>query len=148
MASSLIRYKVSDTVRKGILDVTLYNDSEKELMLGSLAALGGSAIWNLVATFFKLPISGTHTIVGATVGFSLCARGFSGVNWITFGKIGLETGSVVARPAPRRSGDVWPVGRLAVALLPRRVTGSDQFLPILRTQPDVFTSLHYYRCKS
>ncbi|XP_045133945.1 sodium-dependent phosphate transporter 1-B-like isoform X2 [Portunus trituberculatus] len=87
LGAVLIGYKVSDTVRKGILDVTLYNDSEKELMLGSLAALGGSAIWNLVATFFKLPISGTHTIVGATVGFSLCARGFSGVNWITFGKI-------------------------------------------------------------
>ena len=33
-------YKVSDTVRKGILDVTLYNNNEKELMLGSLAALG------------------------------------------------------------------------------------------------------------
>lgn len=33
-------YKVSDTVRKGILDVSLYNNTEKELMLGSLAALG------------------------------------------------------------------------------------------------------------
>ncbi|XP_063860864.1 sodium-dependent phosphate transporter 1-B-like isoform X2 [Scylla paramamosain] len=87
LGAVLIGYKVSDTVRKGILDVSLYNNAEKELMLGSLAALGGSAIWNLVATFFKLPISGTHTIVGATVGFSLCARGFSGVNWITFGKI-------------------------------------------------------------
>lgn len=35
-------YKVSDTVRKGILDVSLYNNTEKELMLGSLAALGES----------------------------------------------------------------------------------------------------------
>lgn len=87
LGAILIGYKVSDTVRKGILDVSLYNNTEKELMLGSLAALGGSSIWNLVATFFKLPISGTHTIVGATVGFSLCARGFNGVNWITFGKI-------------------------------------------------------------
>lgn len=87
LGAVLIGYKVSDTVRKGILDVSLYNNTEKELMLGSLAALGGSSIWNLVATFFKLPISGTHTIVGATVGFSLCARGFNGVNWITFGKI-------------------------------------------------------------
>ncbi|XP_018020098.1 sodium-dependent phosphate transporter 1-B isoform X2 [Hyalella azteca] len=83
----LLGYKVSDTVRKGILDVELYNNTEKELMLGSLAALGGSSIWNLVATFFSLPISGTHTIVGATVGFSLCARGLNGVNWATFGKI-------------------------------------------------------------
>ncbi|XP_071524750.1 sodium-dependent phosphate transporter 1-B isoform X4 [Panulirus ornatus] len=87
LGAILIGFKVSDTVRKGILDVSLYNNTEKELMLGSLAALGGSAIWNLVATFFKLPISGTHTIVGATVGFSLCARGFDGVNWKTFGKI-------------------------------------------------------------
>ncbi|XP_042213940.1 sodium-dependent phosphate transporter 1-B-like isoform X1 [Homarus americanus] len=87
LGAVLIGYKVSDTVRKGILDVSLYNNTEKELMLGSLAALGGSSIWNLVATFFKLPISGTHTIVGATVGFSLCARGFQGVNWVTFGKI-------------------------------------------------------------
>ncbi|KAK3855636.1 hypothetical protein Pcinc_036482 [Petrolisthes cinctipes] len=87
LGAILIGYKVSDTVRKGILDVSLYNNTEKELMLGSLAALGGSSIWNLAATFFKLPISGTHTIVGATVGFSLCARGFNGVNWVTFGKI-------------------------------------------------------------
>ncbi|XP_068238590.1 sodium-dependent phosphate transporter 1-B isoform X2 [Palaemon carinicauda] len=87
MGSVLIGYKVSDTVRKGILDVSLYNNTEKELMLGSLAALGGSAMWNLVATFFKLPISGTHTIVGATIGFSMCARGLQGVNWITFAKI-------------------------------------------------------------
>ncbi|KAK7071796.1 hypothetical protein SK128_015260 [Halocaridina rubra] len=87
LGAVLIGYKVSDTVRKGILDVSLYNNTEKELMLGSLAALGGSAMWNLVATFFKLPISGTHTIVGATIGFSLCARGLEGVNWTTFAKI-------------------------------------------------------------
>ncbi|KAA0204038.1 hypothetical protein HAZT_HAZT007583 [Hyalella azteca] len=102
LGAILIGYKVSDTVRKGILDVELYNNTEKELMLGDneppdnvsecSEALnqfeGGSSIWNLVATFFSLPISGTHTIVGATVGFSLCARGLNGVNWATFGKIG------------------------------------------------------------
>jgi len=83
----LIGYKVSDTMRKGILDVTLYENAEKELMLGSLAALAGSAIWNLLATFLRLPISGTHTIVGATIGFSLVARGADGVNWVTLAKI-------------------------------------------------------------
>uniref|UniRef100_A0A6A7FQL5 Sodium-dependent phosphate transporter 1-B-like isoform X3 n=1 Tax=Hirondellea gigas TaxID=1518452 RepID=A0A6A7FQL5_9CRUS len=90
LGAILIGYKVSDTVRKGIIDVTLYNNTEKELMLGSLAALGGSSIWNLVATSLSLPISGTHTIVGATVGFSLYARGFQGVNWYTFAKIVLS----------------------------------------------------------
>ncbi|XP_066257141.1 sodium-dependent phosphate transporter 2 [Euwallacea similis] len=85
--SILIGYKVSDTMRKGILDVGVYNDSEMELMLGSIAALASSATWLMVATFFKLPISGTHSIVGATVGYSLVARGTQGVQWPTLGKI-------------------------------------------------------------
>uniref|UniRef100_A0A1L8DEY3 Phosphate transporter n=1 Tax=Nyssomyia neivai TaxID=330878 RepID=A0A1L8DEY3_9DIPT len=83
----LIGYKVSDTVRKGILDVSMYENSEMELMFGCVAALTSSAIWLLVATFLKLPISGTHSIVGSTLGFSLVARGFHGINWATLGTI-------------------------------------------------------------
>ncbi|XP_003706809.1 na[+]-dependent inorganic phosphate cotransporter type III [Megachile rotundata] len=83
----LIGYKVSDTMRKGILDVKLYEGHEKELMVGALSSLAGSGIWLLLATALRLPISGTHSIVGATVGFSLVCKGTAGVKWIALTNI-------------------------------------------------------------
>ncbi len=48
----------------------------------------GGAVWNLVATFAGLPISGTHSIVGAIIGFSIVAKGFQSVKWMSILKIG------------------------------------------------------------
>ncbi|GBM46119.1 Sodium-dependent phosphate transporter 1-B, partial [Araneus ventricosus] len=87
LGSVLMGYKVSDTVRKGIFDVEIFSEFEKELMLGFLASLIGSATWNIVATFFRWPISGTHSIIGAVVGFAVVARGFMGIKWKMLGKI-------------------------------------------------------------
>ncbi|KAK7895710.1 hypothetical protein WMY93_021035 [Mugilogobius chulae] len=81
LGSVLLGAKVSETIRKGIIDVGMYNGSEQVLMAGSVSAMVGSAVWQLAASFLKLPISGTHCIVGATIGFSLVARGSQGVKW-------------------------------------------------------------------
>lgn len=82
------KYMFSDTVRKGIIDINSFNGTEELAMLGSMSALSGTGIWLIVASFFKLPVSGTHSVVGATMGYALVAHGLSGVKWKTFGMIG------------------------------------------------------------
>uniref|UniRef100_A0A7N6A2U4 Phosphate transporter n=1 Tax=Anabas testudineus TaxID=64144 RepID=A0A7N6A2U4_ANATE len=82
VGSVLLGAKVSETIRQGIIDVHMYNGSEHVLMAGSISAMCGSAVWQLAASFLKLPISGTHCIVGATIGFSMVARGHQGVKWM------------------------------------------------------------------
>ncbi|XP_052753813.1 sodium-dependent phosphate transporter 1 [Galleria mellonella] len=87
----LIGYKVSDTMRKGILDVSLYAyGGQKLLAAGCLAALIAGAAWLIIATALRLPVSGTHSVVGATVGFTLVAKGPVGVRWSTLGAIVLS----------------------------------------------------------
>uniref|UniRef100_A0A8D0BWC4 Phosphate transporter n=1 Tax=Salvator merianae TaxID=96440 RepID=A0A8D0BWC4_SALMN len=79
--SVLLGAKVSETIRSGLIDARLYNGSQELLMAGSVSAMFGSAVWQLGASFLRLPISGTHCIVGATIGFSLVAKGQRGVQW-------------------------------------------------------------------
>jgi len=60
---------------------------EKQLMLGEIGVITGSAIWQIVASFFAWPVSGTHSVVGGILGFSLVANGDKGIDWIELAKI-------------------------------------------------------------
>lgn len=87
LGATLLGSRVSDTMRKGIIDVTKYNGTEDVLMIGNIAGLAGSAIWQFVATYAKLPVSGTHSIIGGILGFALVQHQFSGINWKKVGLI-------------------------------------------------------------
>uniref|UniRef100_A0A672L9U3 Phosphate transporter n=1 Tax=Sinocyclocheilus grahami TaxID=75366 RepID=A0A672L9U3_SINGR len=87
LGSMLLGAKVGETIRKGIIDVSLYNETVPVLMAGEVSAMVGSAVWQLIASFLKLPISGTHCIVGSTIGFSMVAIGTKGVQWMQLVKI-------------------------------------------------------------
>ncbi len=79
---------VTDTVRKGMLDISLIGRDQMIYgMLGSLAAAGTLLVG---ATRFGLPISTTHSIVGAIVGFGVVSIGPEVVNWGKIGQIVLS----------------------------------------------------------
>lgn len=84
---------VSDTVRKGIVDVTGMDSTT--VLLGFIASLLAAAIWVTLSTWKEMPISTTHSIVGALMGFGLIAGGTSSVFW---GKIGSVVASWVLSP--------------------------------------------------
>ena len=80
---------VTDMVRKQIVSVDLFEDNPGVLMLGMLCANLSSAIWLTIATYFKWPVSTTHSIIGSIIGFSLAYGGSDGISWE-------DTGMVVA----------------------------------------------------
>ncbi|PID42540.1 MAG: phosphate permease [Proteobacteria bacterium] len=78
---------VTKTIRKGIIDPGSISGSPEILVYGMLAALLASGIWLMVASTRGWPVSTTHTIVGAIVGFAIVGIGFSAVNWAKIGGI-------------------------------------------------------------
>jgi PiT family inorganic phosphate transporter len=84
---------VTDTVRKGILDTTMLDD--QLLVYGMLGALASAATLLLLATRIGLPVSTTHSIVGAIVGFGAVGLGLDAVEW---GKVAQIVASWVTSP--------------------------------------------------
>lgn len=74
---------VTSTIRKGIIEVSLFDSRPDLLILAMLSALIGTAIWLLVATRWSLPVSTTHTIVGGILGVGLTYAGTDAVQWST-----------------------------------------------------------------
>ena len=69
---------VTDTVRKGMLDVEIVALNGEILVYGMLASLAAAATLLVTATFWGMPVSTTHAIVGAIVYGSLVLRWWKG----------------------------------------------------------------------
>lgn len=86
---------VTATIRKGIVDSAAFDPHPDKLVLGMLSALLATGTWLMIASRKAWPVSTTHSIVGAIVGFSLAAIGPAAVQW---SKIGIIAASWVASP--------------------------------------------------
>lgn len=72
---------VTNTIRRELIDVHMFAPHPELLIYGMLAALLASATWLVTATFFGWPVSTTHSIVGAVIGFACVTFGPSHVHW-------------------------------------------------------------------
>jgi inorganic phosphate transporter, PiT family len=80
---------VTNTIRKSIVSTEILSDPHLALV-GALSALLAAALWVSFATWKSLPVSTTHSIVGAMVGFGIMAGGFGVINWSKLGAVALS----------------------------------------------------------
>ncbi|QEQ95442.1 inorganic phosphate transporter [Neptunomonas concharum] len=86
---------VTATIRKGIIDPALLSGTPELLVFGMMSALLAAGIWLLIATHYGWPVSTTHSIVGAIVGFAAVGISMDAVNW---GKVSKIVASWVVSP--------------------------------------------------
>ena len=79
--------EVTSTIRKGIIDPELLSGEPELLVYGMMSALLAAGIWLFIATTFGWPVSTTHSIVGAIVGFASVGISVEAVNWMKVGNI-------------------------------------------------------------
>lgn len=79
--------EVTGTIRKGIVDTTVFADEPQLMVYGMMSALLAAGIWLAIASMKGWPVSTTHSIVGAIVGFAAVGIDFDAVKWAKVGSI-------------------------------------------------------------
>jgi len=86
---------VTSTIRKGIIDPSGIVNAPEILVYGMLAALLAAAFWLMIASWKGWPVSTTHSIIGALIGFAIVGIGPEAVKW---GKVGSVVASWIVSP--------------------------------------------------
>ncbi len=81
---------VTSTIRSGIVDASLLADTPELMIYGMLGSLLAAAVWLNVASKMGWPVSTTHSIIGAIVGFAAVGIGMEAVQWGKVGQIALS----------------------------------------------------------
>lgn len=78
---------VSETLESGIVRPELFSSNMNDYIFGMLASLLATGLWLQIASFFGWPVSTTHSIVGAVLGFGVVSGGIDAVDWMEIGSI-------------------------------------------------------------
>ncbi len=83
----LVGSHVTDTVRQGIIDTQAFTHDPRILAHGMVCAMLAAAVWLNLASYFGMPVSTTHSIVGAIIGFGILEAGLEHIHWGKLGQI-------------------------------------------------------------
>lgn len=87
---------VTNTIRKGIIDADAFTAQPELMVFGMIAALLAAGTWLIIASYNGWPVSTTHSIIGAIIGFAYIGVGSDAVEW---SKVGGIVGSWIVTPA-------------------------------------------------
>ncbi|KDM92450.1 inorganic phosphate transporter [Photobacterium galatheae] len=73
--------EVTDTIRKGVIETSYYAAQPEILVYGMMSALLAAGSWLLLASYMGWPVSTTHSIIGAIIGFACVSVGTEAVDW-------------------------------------------------------------------
>lgn len=73
--------EVTDTIRRGVIDTALFAEQPDILVFGMLSSLLAAGTWLILASFMGWPVSTTHSIIGAIIGFACVSVGTEAVDW-------------------------------------------------------------------
>ena len=95
LGAFLMGSHVTSAIRKKIVSYEIFKNDPGALMFGMMCCNVSAGIWLNIATYFKFPVSTTHSIIGAIIGFSLA---YGGSNSILWDKVGMVIASWVLSP--------------------------------------------------
>lgn len=75
--------QVTNMIRYGIVDIAIFSQQLDHFVIGMLAALMSAASWLIIATHYGLPVSTTHSIIGAVLGFGVVSVGAQHILWLS-----------------------------------------------------------------
>lgn len=81
LGALLVGTHVTNTVRKGVVDPEYFASEPIHLMIGMLGVMLAAGLWVMFATYKQWPVSTTHSIIGAVVGFGIAAGGMGIIKW-------------------------------------------------------------------
>ncbi|KAI7996232.1 hypothetical protein LOK49_LG10G00319 [Camellia lanceoleosa] len=78
---------VTSTMQKGILVAGVFQGKDNLLFAGLVSSLASAGTWLQVASYYGLPVSTTHCIIGSMVGFGLVYGGPGAVFWSSLARV-------------------------------------------------------------